>query len=173
MSTPIRLRPATEADIPELERWDRKPHVRACMGREAEGPPADWREEMAFHAICGEILIAELDGRPIGVLQIIDPHRDPSRYWGEMTAGYRAIDIWIGEESDLSKGYGTQMMRQALARCFAEPEVAAVLIDPLVSNTAAIRFYRRIGFRDVGPRRFDEDDCLVLRMDRTDFEHSA
>jgi len=24
--------------------------------------------------------------------------------------GYRAIDIWIGEEKDLNKGYGTEMM---------------------------------------------------------------
>jgi len=171
MSAPsrVRLRPATEADIPDLERWDREPHVLACMGKEADDDPADWRAELAFHAQCGEVLIAELDGRSIGVLQIIDPHRDPSQYWGEMEPGYRAIDIWIGEADLLGQGHGTAMMRQALARCFADRDVEAVLIDPLESNTDAIRFYRRLGFRDVGPRRFDEDDCLVLKFDRADF----
>ena len=171
MSAPpdVTLRPATEADIPDLERWDREPHVLACMGKEAEEGPSDWRDELAFYAQCGEVLIAELDGQSIGVLQIIDPHRDPSQYWGGMEAGYRAIDIWIGEADRLGQGHGTAMMRQALARCFAAAEVKAVLIDPLESNADAIRFYRRMGFREVGPRRFDEDDCLVLRFDRADF----
>ena len=46
---------------------------------------------------------------------------------------------WIGEAADLGRGYGTQMMRLALDRCFAPPEVSAVIIDPLASNTRAIR----------------------------------
>ena len=44
-----------------------------------------------------------------------------------------------------------------------------MLIDPLASNTDAIGFYRRQGFRPVGPRRFGQDDCLVLRLDRADW----
>jgi RimJ/RimL family protein N-acetyltransferase len=54
----------------------------------------------------------------------------------------RAIDIWIGEESDLGRGYGTEMMRLALDRCFADQAVKAVLLDPLTRNTRAHRFYR-------------------------------
>jgi aminoglycoside 6'-N-acetyltransferase len=58
------------------------------------------------------------------------------------------------------------MMRLALQHCFAEPSVHAVLIDPLASNVAAQRFYRRIGFADVGLRDFDADRCLVMWLDR-------
>lgn len=162
----IRLRPATPADRALLERWDEEEHVVASdpdseWGWEAELARApDWREQ----------LMAEVDGRPVGFVQIIDPHREETRYWGEVAPDLRAIDIWIGEEADLGQGYGTRMMQLALARCFATPSVTAVLLDPLASNTRAHRFYERLGFRKVERRFFGSDDCFVYRLERTDYE---
>lgn len=76
----------------------------------------------------------------------------------------------IGEiEGRPIRGHGTAMMRLALALCFAPPEVAAALVDPLVANTGAHRFYRRLGFRPVGRRTFGEDGCLVHRLERGDW----
>ena len=75
-------------------------------------------------------------------------------------------DIWIGEESDLGRGYGTQIMKLAIKRCFADPAVAAVLVDPLDSNTRAHRFYERLGFEYVVQRCFGEDSCFVYRLAR-------
>jgi aminoglycoside 6'-N-acetyltransferase len=166
----VRLRKATVTDIPMLEYWDTRPHVIACSG---EDDSWDWPNDIARDADWEDILVGEIDGRPVGVIQIIDPAREESQYWGEMEPGYRAIDIWIGEESDLSKGYGTQIMQQALARCFDSPDVKAVLIDPLASNKDAIRFYERLGFKQVGPRRFGNDDCIVYRFDRSDMARLA
>ena len=159
----IKLRPTTFDDLGLLCHWDEQPHLTSAgingWGWETElGRSPDWREQ----------LIAELDGRPIGFVQIIDPAREESRYWGDVPADLRAIDIWIGEASDLGKGYGTAMMRLALGRCFSNPAVAAVLIDPLASNTRAHRFYERLGFRFIERRRFGTDDCFVYRLDRTD-----
>jgi aminoglycoside 6'-N-acetyltransferase len=96
----------------------------------------------------------------------MDPARDETHYWGEAEPGFRAIDIWIGEEADLGRGYGTEMMRLALDRCFAEQAVKAVLLDPLASNTRAHRFYERLGFEAVDRRMFGTDDCLVHRLER-------
>jgi hypothetical protein len=64
----------------------------------------------------GAQLIAEIEGRPVGFVQIIDPAREDSRYWGEVEENLRAVDLWIGEEADLGKGHGTRMMRLALER---------------------------------------------------------
>lgn len=111
-------------------------------------------------------MIAEVDHRPIGFVQIIDPAREESHYWGDVPAGLRAIDIWIGPQTDLGQGYGTSMMRLALARCFADPSVSAVLIDPLANNLRAHRFYERLGFQCVERRRFGRDDCVVYRLER-------
>lgn len=170
ISPNMRLRPAEPSDRPLLEHWDRQPHVAAGAGVDG---PWDWAHELPRRPDWRELLIAEVNGRPIGVLQIIDPKREETRYWGEVPPNLRAIDIWIGEAADLGRGLGTEMMRQALERCFADPEVTAVLIDPLESNTRAHRFYERCGFRAVERRRFGNDDCVVFRLERAGWEESA
>ncbi|MBE9180021.1 acetyltransferase [Oculatella sp. LEGE 06141] len=163
----VNLRPATSADLNLLRHWDEQPHVIAS------DPNDDWHWEVELDRTPDwrEQLIAEINGRAIGFIQIIDPAREESHYWGNIAATLRAIDIWIGEAADLGKGYGTKMMQLALARCFADPEVTAVLADPLVSNTRVHHFYERLGFQRVDRRQFGEDDCLVYRLNREDWQH--
>ena len=158
----MRLRPATPDDLELLRRWDEQAHVVASDPNDDWG----WETELARQPDWREQLIAELDDRPVGFVQIIDPAREDSRYWGDVPANLRAVDIWIGEEADLGKGYGTAMMRLALERCFAAPGVVAVLVDPLAANTRAHRFFERLGFRFVERRRFGADDCCVYRLGR-------
>ena len=158
----VRLRPAGPADLALLRRWDDQPHVLASDPND----DWEWETELGRSPDWREQLVAEVDGRPIGFVQIIDPQREESHYWGDVPPGLRAVDLWIGEESDLGKGYGTKMMELALARCFADPQVRAVLIDPLASNARAHRFYERMGFRFVERRSFGRDECFVYRLDR-------
>lgn len=157
-----------------LAAWDLEPHVIECS---TDDPDADiafggieWREELAEQSAVSFYRIAEVDGRPIGVMQVIDPHLEPTHYWGEIEPDQRALDIWIGPKDALGRGYGTQMMTLAIDACFAATEVTAIVIDPLASNTDAHRFYRRLGFEVVGRRMFDEDDCLVHRLERAVWE---
>lgn len=163
----VTVRPATLDDVPLLEHWDEQPHVIAASG---EDDVIDWPVELALDPAWSWTLIGEEDGRPFGVVQIIDPHEEESHYWGDTEPHLRAIDIWIGGVADLDRGLGTDLMNLALDRCFADDDVTAVLIDPLASNTAARRFYERIGFVEVGPRRFGEDDCMVYRFERERWE---
>ncbi|MEM9534001.1 MAG: GNAT family N-acetyltransferase [Pseudomonadota bacterium] len=164
MADSVTLRPATPADQPLLERWDREPHV-----REAGIEDWPWAEELVA-APWRESFIAQLAGEPFGFLQIMDPAGDPGQYWGNVGAGFGAIDLWIGDPQRLGQGYGSQMLKQALALSFARDGVQAVLLDPLASNVRAHRFYRRFGFRFVEERWFDEDRCCVFRLDRADWE---
>ena len=159
----MQLRVATEEDIPTLEHWDKQEHVIAAGGDDDEW---DWPEEVSRDAFWQELLIAELNGRPMGMVQIIDPRHEESHYWGSCPENLRAIDIWIGEADDLGRGYGTEMMRLALLRCIEDEKVTAVLIDPLASNKDAIRFYERLGFCFVENRRFGDDDCCVYQITR-------
>jgi aminoglycoside 6'-N-acetyltransferase len=159
----MNLRRAIPSDAAVLRYWDTKAHVIAASGDE---PCIEWETELARRTDWGEWLIAEADGRPIGALQIIDPALEESHYWGDVETDLRAIDIWIGEEEDLGRGFGTEMMRLALARCFADAAVKAVLLDPLVSNGRVHPFYERLGFRKTGRRMFGDDDCFVYRLDR-------
>lgn len=170
----VRLRPATPADVPTLEAWDREPHVIACSCDDPDAEIAfggiDWPQELADQSDAGFYRIAEVDGRPVGVMQIIDPHLEPTHYWGDIEPNLRAMDIWIGPPDALNRGYGTRMMTQAIDDAFSDPTVTAIVIDPLASNTDAHRFYRRLGFEPVGRRMFGEDDCLVHRLERATWE---
>jgi len=166
MNEPVTLRRATMDDLPVLRHWDTQPHVIAASGDDDSFP---WETELPRDVDWRELLIGEVGGRPVGVMQIIDAAREETHYWGDAEPNLRAIDIWLGEASDLGKGYGTQMMRLALARCFADPKVTAILIDPLASNIRARRFYERLGFKPVERRTFGTDDCVVYRLGREEY----
>lgn len=167
----VRLRSATLADVPTLDRWDLEPHVISASSDDPDAPKAFgdtyWPDELAMQDEFYQYYIAELDGRPIGAMQIIDPHLEKTHYWGDVEPNLRAVDIWIGDAADHGHGYGEAMMRLAFNICFADPVVKAILIDPLNSNTRARKFYQRLGFEPIGRRVFhDEDDCLVLKLTR-------
>ena len=154
----VRLRPAVLTDVPLLQRWDEDPEVRAS----GDDGWWDWEAELATASTWVEHLIAEEDGRPVGFVQLLDAAAEPTQYWGEVAPGTWAIDIWIGAAPDRGRGIGSRMMGLALARCREVHRATEVLVDPLASNVRAHRFYRRCGFEPVGPRRFGDDDCLVL-----------
>jgi aminoglycoside 6'-N-acetyltransferase len=157
----IRFRPVTPDDLAMLLHWERQPHVVAAG-------VGDWEWEtgvLETEPGC-ENLIAEREGRPLGFVQVTDPARDASHYWGVAEPGIRAIDIWIGEPENCGHGHGTAIMRLAIARCFADPGVAAIVVDPIATNVRAHGFYERLGFRRVGRRTFGDDDCLVFRLAR-------
>jgi aminoglycoside 6'-N-acetyltransferase len=160
----MRLRTATLADLALLRHWSAQPHVLA-----ATDDDWGWEEELARSPDWREQLIVELDGRPLGFLQVMDPAREDSHYWGECAENLRAVDIWIGEEQDLGRGLGTEMMKLVLERCFASPEVTAVLVDPLATHVRVHPFYERLGFRFVERRVFGDDECAVYRLERADW----
>lgn len=161
----IHLRLATIDDLSLLQYWDKQAHVIA-----ASDDDWDWENELPYRPEWREQLIAELNGKPIGFIQIIDPALEETHYWGDVPLNLKAIDIWIGEKENLGKGYGTKMMQLAFERCFVSLKVNAILIDPLESNKAAHRFYKRLGFEFIERRNFDGDDCFVFRLDRSTWE---
>lgn len=169
MEKRIKLRKASLEDLELLRYWDKQEHV-------LESDPNDdwnWGYELQREPEWREQLIAESDGKPVGFLQIIDPALEESHYWGEVPRGLRAIDIWLGEQADLGKGFGTEMMKQTIARIFENAGINAILVDPLESNVRAHRFYERLGFRLLEKRRFGQDDCLVFRLVRKDWDQDS
>ncbi len=162
----LNIRPATDADAEQLYLWDQKPHVLAAVSNSGTSSfDEDWYEELAPRSDGTEFFIAEVSGRAIGAMQIIDPALERTHYWGDADANQKAIDIWIGEEAYIGKGYGTIMMTFAIEHCFAAKNVVAILIDPLFDNTRSHKFYKKFGFEFVERRQFDEDsDCFVFKL---------
>jgi aminoglycoside 6'-N-acetyltransferase len=157
----IVLRAATQQDVPLLEMWDEDPVVAAS------DPNDDWdwaQDTLVAEGL--ENLIAEWNGRAIGFVQITDLVCDASRYWGPAQPGYKAIDIWIGEANMRGRGHGRTMMHLALERCFADPSIHTVLIDPIETNQEASVFYQKLGFTFLERRVFGRDTCAVHQLTR-------
>jgi aminoglycoside 6'-N-acetyltransferase len=165
----LSLRPATLMDAPLLRRWDDQPHVVASDPND----DWEWETELTRNPVWRKQLMAEVEGRPVGFVQIIDPALEDSHYWGDCPTHLRAIDIWIGEENDLGHGLGTQMMRLAIDLCFEDAQVTAILIDPLANNHRARRFYERLGFAYLEDRLFGLDECAVYQLLRERWSSSA
>ena len=64
-------------------------------------------------------------------------------------------------------------MRLAIAHCFREPSVGALLLEPLVTNERARRFYERLGFERIERRMSRNDDCYVYRLERARWENGS
>ena len=161
------LRSATLADLPTINYWNKKPHVIFASGEDDLDEDVWMKEQLINSSEFVIIFVAEKDKRPIGLIQICDPKNEETHYWGKINAGYRAIDIWIGEESDLGKGYGTEIMKLTIEYCFKSQGVHSIIIDPLVKNMRAIKFYEKMGFKFVENRYLDQDYCAVYKLDKT------
>jgi aminoglycoside 6'-N-acetyltransferase len=162
----ISLRRMRVADLAWLRRWDEDPDVASAIGRGADW--YDWPVELARNVPWRELLIVEENGRPVGFLQLIDAVEEETHYWGDVAPGTWALDIWIGAPDDRGRGLGGAAMRLALDRVFGHHDAAWLVIDPYVTNTRAIAFYRHLGFEPVDERRFGDDErrCLVMRLVR-------
>ena len=162
----ISLRSATADDVPTLKMWDLDDAVDSSGGAD---DTYDWDYELPRSVNWREFLIAEVDSIPIGMVVIIDALQEESHYWGDNAPQNSwAIDIWIGESEYRSKGHGTKMMEEAFKLCFVKHGASSIVIDPLQSNQRAIAFYRRLGFKEVGPRQFGDDECLVMSFTKPD-----
>lgn len=159
--SPVRMRRAIPDDADLLHHWEYAEHVAPVIGT---GPGWTWEQEILVD--WQEVWISEVGDRPIGVVVLLDAAADPAHYWDTETQrvspGTFAIDIWIGERDAIGRGYGTAMMKHAIVRAFEGHGAKRIVIDPLASNKRAIEFYRNLGFVEVGPRSFGNDDCLVL-----------
>ncbi len=159
----IELRPMRVADIDLLVEWDEDPDVASALGgRSADW--FDWPTELGRDVAWRELLIAEVEGRPVGFVQLLDAARDESHYWGDVEPGTWALDIWIGAPGDRGRGLGAQVMRAAMTRLVEHHGAESVMIDPQVDNRRAIAFYTRLGFRSLGERVFGDHTCLVMRI---------
>ncbi len=173
----VSLRAATVHDAPLLHQWDLDPDVIGATTSEPDAHVAfgglDWHEELRAQSPVSYYLIAEADGRAIGAMQVCDPREEPTHYWGDVRPNLRAVDIWIGAPGDRGRGFGAHMMRLAHTNCFADAAVDAIVIDPLVTNTRALRFYERLGYRRLHERMFGDDRCLVMQLTREQFLHDG
>jgi RimJ/RimL family protein N-acetyltransferase len=67
--------------------------------------------------------------------------------------------IFIGEEADRGKGYGTEALRLLLGYAFDTLNLHNIALKVFDYNEGAIACYKKVGFQEVGRRR----ECYFVR----------
>ncbi|MEV7087026.1 GNAT family protein [Streptomyces sp. NPDC093085] len=137
----VRLRPAVAADVPALAAIRATPEV-AARWRGGEDLRAAVAESLADPAT--EVFAVEYGGRVVGAVQ-----------WGaEEDPEYRhaSIDIYV-DPAVHGRGVGTDTVRTLARHLVHGHGFHRLVIDPAADNAAAIRCYRKVGFRPVGTMR--------------------
>lgn len=177
----VTFRPVTADDFPLIGRWLAEPHVARWWAHdpspeavEAHFGPTLRGEEPA------EDLIAELDGRPLGLCQRSFWHAYPEEVEEfadqvEVPRDAMTIDYLIGDPTDVGHGLGTAFIRALAAHTFvAHPDCGVLLVPVVTGNPASWRALEKAGFRFVGAAQaapdnpIDPPDHRVYRLDRRD-----
>lgn len=95
------------------------------------------------------------------------PENRYNQFAGPLDTVY-GIDIFLGEVSYRGRGVGTECLKALMKALFLNWNADALMIDPKVHNTRAIRCYHKCGFEDlfVVPHRELQDgvyhDSLIM-----------
>jgi len=143
----VRLRPHTEADLPNYVEWLNDPEVTQFTVLEAGSVTLEGEREW-FRAISAPDCTArnwaiEMDGRHVGVCSLIP---DDSR----QTAGFGII---IGDKTQWGKGCGTAALREVMRIGFQEMGLHRIQLTVSAENARGLRCYEKCGFRHEGLAR--------------------
>lgn len=179
LDSPIALHPLRRNEFELLRRWLAEPLVAewwahdtspAAVEREY-GPAVDGREPTS-------VLVAELEGRPFGLVQYYTLAAYPD-YLAELSTvcevppGAVGIDYLIGRADHRGQGLGARMIATSLERIWTErPEATAVIVAVHVGNRASWRALERTGFKRIAEGQLKPDnprhshDHYIHRLDR-------
>jgi aminoglycoside 6'-N-acetyltransferase len=175
----LRFRRLVRADFPMLGGWLAQPHVRRWWNHDFS-PAA---VEADFGAVVGghdptEMFIAAHGGRPFGLIQ---------RYTFADNPGYReelaplvsmpphalSIDYLVGPPALTKRGYGTEMIRAAVAAVWEDyPAASAIIVPVVAANRPSWRALEKAGFSRCAEgalapdNPIDDDAHFIYRIDR-------
>ncbi|MDQ3389793.1 MAG: GNAT family N-acetyltransferase [Actinomycetota bacterium] len=139
--TVVQLRPAGREDIRALVQIRRTPEVfRSWRG----GDDLEAAVEEDFAEVDVVAFVIELDDRVVGWIQW-DAEDEPDYRHANM-------DIYV-DPAVHGRGVCTDAVRTLARHLIVDHGHHRVVIDPAADNTAAIRCYRKVGFRPVGIMR--------------------
>ena len=138
------VRPATLADADLLVAWHAEPDISRQWGQETFT-----RDEIVARLRRSHVdpYVIEEDGRPVGYIQAWFDH-DPSR------AG---LDMFLIADAR-GRGLGPDAARTVIGWLLFQPPIRRITVDVYVSNTAAVKAWRKAGFHVVSEHPPDEEN---------------
>ena len=168
LSVRFSFRPLAHSDLPLLHEWLNRPHVAQW-----------WQGAVSLALVVEEYgseigspsvqqMLACLDAEPVGFIQSYSVMgADPEWWTDETDPGARGIDQFLANAEQLSRGLGSEMVRQFVARLFEDARVSKVQTDPAPDNARAIRAYEKAGFRRVRVVTTPDGAALLMVIPRS------
>lgn len=173
----ISFRRLTTGDLPLIHRWLHTPHV-ARWWYEDLGTPEEVSRRYTAYIEDGaepvEPYLILCGDRPVGYIQSYRVADDEEYERLVDIPDSVGIDVFIGEEELLYRGFGPFLIRRFLRDfVFADETVEVCIIDPEPGNGAAIRAYEKVGFRHFASADTSEGPAYLMRLGRKDFYDSV
>lgn len=134
------LRPAGPEDAPALAAIRATPEVARWWG--PAGAPAEIAADLGEPD--KEVFAILAEGRVVGAIQ----------WYAEQDPEFRhaGLDLYL-DPAVHNQGLGTDAVRTLARHLITAHGHHRLIIDPAAANTAAVRTYRKVGFRPVGTLR--------------------
>jgi RimJ/RimL family protein N-acetyltransferase len=137
MSADVELRPATDQDAGWLEKLIADEAVAPFLATDAAAGLADG-------ITTGELLVAQLDSRPVGAVRVAVVNR---------RSRIAAIRTLMIEPAQRGRGLGPAILRALIERLLDDDGVHRLEAEVYGFNTAALRTFEAAGFHREGVRR--------------------
>lgn len=169
----IAFKPLGKKDLPMFFSWVKKPHIAKWWKSDTyEKFVEKYRPKISAQNYVYPFIIY-INEKPIGYIQYYLADKADDGWWCKQQGqpvGTVGMDIIIGEEEYIGKGFGPIFIKKFIEKIFKETKVSKIIIDPDVKNEAAIRCYEKVGFvrvREIDSpiELFDTEKCKLLLME--------
>lgn len=158
------FRRLTPADFPLMYRWINSPHIKEWWdGRTSLAEvEADYTEYLASDHVYPYIV--ELSKKPIGYMQRYNACKVGDGWWPDEPEGTWGVDQFIGEESLLDQGLGSELIKEFTEKMFKGGEAKRIIADPSPKNLRAIRAYEKVGFKKLGQIKTPAGAAVLMEL---------
>lgn len=157
----ITFQPLQKPHLPLLLKWLETPHVKAWWDQDVCWTHELIKEKFGSYVHGYKVeqglkkpmqaYIIYIDDVPVGYIQLYNAHdfpREDNIPLTDLPNSLAALDIFIGEEDYVGKGFSAELMKQFLEE-YVDPSYDACFVDPDTANIKALRAYEKAEFKKV------------------------
>ncbi|MFC7406665.1 GNAT family N-acetyltransferase [Georgenia alba] len=163
-----------ERDAATVHAWVTHPRSHFWMMQEAGLD--DVRAELSEITASAhhDAFLGRVHGVPTFLVETYDPAHSPLAELPEVRAGDLGMHVLVAPpEGPAVPGLTSEVFRAVLARCFADPAVRRVVVEPDVRNAAVRRKNVAAGFVELREVPLPEKTAMLSVCERADFERAA
>lgn len=164
--------PLKESDLPLLTEWLNRPHLQKWWRAEKITQERVRKKYLPriFNKDSAKPYLSYLGKIPTGYIQYYSVSESKTNWWPDNPgAGVLGIDVFLANQKDLDRGYGTVMVSQFVEFLFMNPNIREIRIDPRPDNLRAIRCYEKAGFKKIRNITNPDGPALMMKLDKKSY----